>query len=62
MKKPFTGIAIALLAVIALLQLVRFAMGWEVVINGISIPPWASAIAFVVFGALAFLLSRETRK
>jgi hypothetical protein len=62
MKKPFTGVAIALLAIIALVQLIRFAMGWEVSIGGVSIPLWVSVIAFIVTGGLAFLVSREARK
>ena len=60
--KPFTVLAIVLLALIALLQLVRFLMGWEVLVNGVAIPPWASAAAFVVAGGLAAMLWRESRK
>jgi hypothetical protein len=38
--KPFTTIAIVFLSLIAILQLTRFVRGWEVLINGISIPVW----------------------
>ena len=56
MKKPFTFIAIALLSLIALLQLLRFVLGWEVTVIGVSIPLWASAIAFVIAGGLAVMV------
>ena len=39
--KPFTTIAIVFLSLIAILQLTRFVRGWEVMINGVSIPLWA---------------------
>ena len=62
MKKPFTLIAIGLLSLIAVLQLLRFILGWEVQVNGLSIPVWASLIAFVVAGGLAVMLWREVDK
>jgi hypothetical protein len=60
--KPFTTIAAALLSLIALLQLLRFALGWEVTVNGVTIPVWASGIAFIIAGALAVLLWRESNR
>jgi hypothetical protein len=62
MKKPFTIIAIGLLSLIAVLQLVRFILGWEVIVNGLSVPVWVSGIAFVVAGGLAVMLWLEARK
>lgn len=59
--KPFTGVAVVLLSLIALLQLLRFILGWEVTVNGILIPIWASGIAFVVAAVLAAMVWRETR-
>lgn len=59
--KPFTTLAIVLLALIAVLQLTRFIRGWEVLINGVSIPLWASGLAFVVAGGIAAMLWRESR-
>jgi hypothetical protein len=59
--KPFTTIAIVFLSLIAIMQLTRFVRGWEVMINGVSIPLWASGIAFVVAGGLAAMLWRESR-
>jgi hypothetical protein len=43
-----------------LLQLLRVVLGWEVTVNGILIPLWASVIACVVAATLAFMLWRET--
>jgi hypothetical protein len=59
--KPFTLIAVVVFSLIAILQLARFILGWEVSVNGVSIPAWASGIAFVVAGGLAAMLWRETR-
>jgi len=60
--KPFTTVAIVFLSLIAVLQLLRFAKGWEVLINGISIPVWASGLAFVIAGGLAVMLARESKR
>jgi len=62
MKKPFTVIAIVLLSLIALLQLLRFILGWEVTVHGVSVPVWASGIAFVVAAGLAVMVWLEMRK
>lgn len=59
--KPFTTVAIVLLSLIAILQLARFILGWEVSVNGAAIPTWVSAIAFVVAGGVAVMLWRESR-
>jgi hypothetical protein len=62
MKKPFTVIAIVLLSLIAILQLLRLILGWEVTVHGVSVPVWASGIAFVVAAGLAVMVWLETRK
>ena len=59
--KPFTTVAIVVFSLVALLQLLRVAMGWEVTVNGFLIPFWASVIACVIAATLAFMLWRETR-
>ena len=58
--KPFTFLAVLVLALVALVQLARFLLGWPVIINGVQIPLWVSAVAaaFAVF--LAVMLWRET--
>lgn len=60
--KPFTTIAVVLLALIAVLQLLRFILGWEVTVNGLSVPVWLSAIAFVITAGLAVMVWREARR
>ncbi len=60
--KPFTTAAVVVFSLVALLQLLRVALGWEVTVNGILIPLWASVIACVVAATLAVMLWRETRK
>lgn len=62
MKKPFTAIAIGLFSLIALLHLLRFIAGWEVAVNGLSLPVWVSGVAFVVVGGLAAMVWLEARK
>ena len=61
MKKPFTITAVALFSLLALLQLLRFTLGWEVTVNGVTVPVWVSGIAFVLAAGLAVMLWRETR-
>jgi hypothetical protein len=59
--KPFTTVAVFVFALIALIQALRVVLGWDVTVNGISIPPWASVIAIVVTATLAFKIWREMR-
>ena len=59
--KPVTIVAIVLLSLIAILQLARLILGWEVSVNGVAIPLWVSGIAFVVAGGVAVMLWRESR-
>ena len=60
--KPFTAITIVFLSLLALLQAIRFLQGWTVVVNGITVPLWASAIAAVIAAGLALMLWRESRR
>jgi hypothetical protein len=59
--KPFTTAAIVVFSLVAFLQLLRVALGWEVAVNGILIPPWASAVACAIAAGLAVMLWRETQ-
>ena len=61
MHKPFTLIAVALLSLIALMQLLRVLLGWAVMVEGLAIPVWASVAAFVVSAGLAAMVWRERR-
>jgi len=60
--KPFTAMTVTLLALIALLQLGRFLLGWEITVHGVVVPVWVSGIAFLVAAALAVMLWRESRR
>ena len=60
--KPFTTVAVVVFALIAVLQLLRFASGWEVTVNGVAVPIWASGIAFLVAAGLAVMLWREAHR
>jgi len=53
--RTFCTLAAAIFALIALLQLVRIAMGWSVTLNGVDVPFWASWIAVIVAGALSLV-------
>jgi hypothetical protein len=60
--KPFTIVAVVVFSLVALLQLLRVVSAWEVTVNGITIPIWASVIAFVVAAVLAAMLWREAHQ
>lgn len=59
--KPFTLAAIAVLSLVAILQLTRLVLGWEVSVNGFIIPVWVSGLGVVIAGGLAVMLWRESR-
>ena len=59
--KPISTIAVVVFLLVALAHLVRVVLGWEVTVNGVSIPIWVSVIACAVTAVLAFMLSRELR-
>ena len=60
--KTFTTLTIVFLGLLALLQLIRVLLGWSVIVNGVEVPIWASAIACAVAAALALMLHRESRR
>ncbi len=59
--KPFSTIAVVIFSIISLAHLLRLFFQWKVIVNGIIIPQWVSVPAFVILGALAFMLWREAR-
>ena len=60
--KPFTTLTIVFLSLLSVLQLIRFMQGWDVIVNGVSVPVWVSGLAGLVVGALALMLWRESRR
>lgn len=59
--KPFTTIAVALFALIAVAHLLRLFAGWEVIVAGFVIPVWWSAFGVFIAGGLALMVWREAR-
>ena len=59
--KPFTTIAVFVFALVALIQALRVVLGWDITVNGISVPPWASGIVIVIAATLSFKVWREMR-
>lgn len=57
--KPFTTIAVAFLALIAVVHLLRLFAGWEAIVAGFVIPVWWSAFGLVIPGGLALMVWRE---
>ncbi len=60
--KPFTVIAIVVFAIVSLSHLLRYFLGWEIIVNAVSIPMWVSLLGFVIAGGLAFMLWREMKQ
>lgn len=57
--KFFTTVTVVFLILIALMHVLRLWWGWDVTVNGIAIPMWASVAGFFVAVGLAVGLWRE---
>jgi hypothetical protein len=51
----YSRLAGAIFALVAALQLLRALAGWPVTVGDTAVPLWASWVAFVVAGGLAWL-------
>jgi hypothetical protein len=51
----YSRLAGAIFALVAALQLIRALAGWPVTVRDTAVPLWASWIAFVIAGGLAWL-------
>ncbi|HVU31640.1 MAG TPA: hypothetical protein VHE36_14705 [Sphingomicrobium sp.] len=60
-SKPFTWIAAAIFALIALAHVVRLFTHFEVTIGTHRVPEWVSYVAIVVTLFLSWMLCREAR-
>ncbi|HEY5721776.1 MAG TPA: hypothetical protein VIT45_05590 [Allosphingosinicella sp.] len=60
--KPFTTIAVIMLALLALVHVFRFVRGLEIVVNGNSVPLWVSAVVALVAATLSLMIWRESRR
>jgi hypothetical protein len=61
-RKPFTTVAVVLFALMALAHLLRLFFAWEVAVDGMVVPKWASGLGLVITAWLALMLWREGRK
>ena len=59
--KPARTIAVAFLVLLAVGQTCRLLFRWNVNINGVAVPLWASVLAVVVLLSIAVALWREGR-
>ncbi len=59
--KPFTALAAAIFALIALAHLCRLILGFDVVVAGTTLPQWLSLPGLIVAAGLAVMLWREAR-
>ena len=60
-SKPFTWIAAAIFALVAILHLIRIFTHFQVVFGTHVIPMWASYVGFIVPAFLSWMLCREAR-
>jgi hypothetical protein len=61
MARPFTWIASAIFAVMALVHVYRLVTHFQIIVGSHVIPEWVSWIAVVITGGLSWMLCREAR-
>ena len=54
-QATYNAVTAALFLVIAVLHLLRIVFGWHAQIGEVAVPMWASWLALLVSGALAYL-------
>jgi len=59
--KPFTTLAVAVFALVALAHLCRLILGFDVAVAGTTLPQWLSLPGLIVAAGLAVMLWREAR-
>ena len=60
-SRPFTWIASAVVARMALVHSYRLIRPFELVIGGCHVPQWASAVGAIIAAGLSWMLCREAR-
>ena len=58
--KPFTKSASLLLGLIALIHLIRLITHWNVIINNLEIPVWASGFGCIIASVLSLGLWKRS--
>jgi hypothetical protein len=61
MSRPFTWIASAIFALMAVIHLYRLYSHFQIVLGSHVIPMWVSYVAIVVTALLSWMLCREAR-
>ncbi len=61
MSKPFTWIASAIFALLALIHLYRIYSRFQIILGSHVIPMWASYFGVLIAAVLSWMLCREAR-
>jgi len=59
-QRTYNIVTAVLFLIIAVLHLIRIVFGWPAQIGGLAIPIWASWLALIVTGALAYFGFRQS--
>ena len=59
--KPITTVASLVFTLVALAQLLRVLLGWEVRVGPVLVPAWVSILLCLIAATLAVMLWRERR-
>ena len=60
-SKPFTWIAAAIFALMAIVHIIRLFTNFQITVGTHSIPMWVSYVAIVITAFLSWMLCREAR-
>lgn len=60
-SKPFTWIAAAIFALMAMAHVVRVITHFQIILGSHQIPDWMSYVAIVITAFLSWMLCREAR-
>lgn len=60
-SRPFTWIASAIFAIMAVVHIYRLIKPFDVAIGSCHVPQWASAVSAVIAAGLSWMLCREAR-
>jgi hypothetical protein len=61
-RKSYIIVTAVFFLIVAFLHLLRLIIGWEITMEGWSVPRWLNFIAFVVTGYLAYEGFRLSRR
>lgn len=61
MSRPFTWIASAIFALMALVHIYRLFTHFEIAVGSHHIPEWVSYVGIVITAGLSWMLCREAR-